>query len=637
MADYVAASLGEEQVLIAHDLRQFKEHTARDMQRERRLMTRRLVRPRLEEPEVKASDLQETFSSLLKKEAMPVRQVRKSRPNQNLTLEVGNPLQVAEEERRRWALTLAQYIKAAELPVVEMIQQSEDQQKGWSRIFGSRRAKTLRNRATTWKRYYIWLLLNRMRHWPAQLSDVVDYLEGRIEDGCGPTAPQGLMGALALLETVGRVDDRTKLSKDRTLLDYIKNMQMELQTGAPPKRPAKPYLISVLIGLELLVCSADYCNYTRLIGWVMLLMCWMVLRADDVQWIDPARMHMSGTCVRMILRRTKTTGPGRRAVEVPTYVARDASLAGEDWLGQGWELFHSEAFQSDRDYFLPGPNNAWTGGARKFLNTQNLNSYMRYVLSMVKKPLRGGQNVRTWMESGEPLISGEVTNFWSGHSARHWLPTHAANIGIPKEQRDYLGRWQAGAQESNAYVLSAKQIVTAIQREVNKAICEGNVGLTEGELIEELKIYGRERGVTQADGRWYHIMLRLPDHKYGLRTPYPTLEMMMDDDELEEMVAGWAQTVPLEEKPKPRGSTDPEKEVPYWISISRRTGLKRLHKKSCACGVQYWTVATYEEVETIPKTGVDAWCRVCFKKELDEQEDEDSSTSGSSTSTEEER
>jgi hypothetical protein len=41
-------------------------------------------------------------------------------------------------------------------------------------------------------------------------------------------------------------------------------------------------------------------------------------------------------------------------------------------------------------------------------------------------------------------------------------------------------------------------------------------------------------------------------------------------------------------------------------------------------------------VETIPKTGVDAWCRVCFKKELDEQEDEDSSTSGSSTSTEDE-
>ena len=53
------------------------------------------------------------------------------------------------------------------------------------------------------------------------------------------------------------------MSRDRTLLDYVKNMQMELQTGAPPRKPAKPYLISSIIGLELLVCSVEYCNYTR--------------------------------------------------------------------------------------------------------------------------------------------------------------------------------------------------------------------------------------------------------------------------------------------------------------------------------------------------------------------------------------
>ena len=394
------------------------------------------------------------------------------------------------------------------------------------------------------------------------MGDVVDYLEGRIEDGCGPAAPQGLMGALALLETVGRVDELKKLARDRTLLDCVKNMQMELQVGAPPKRPARLHLIGAMIGLELLVCTGSYCNYTRLIGWVMLLMCWMVLRADDVQWIDPARMHMSGTCLRTILRRTKTTGPGRRAVEVPAYVARDASLSGEDWLGEGCNLYHSEAFQGDRDYFLPGPNKDWSGGAKKFLNLQNLNSYMRYVLSVVKKPLRGGRNAMSWMESGESFISGEITNFWGGHSGRHWLPTHAANVGIPEEQRDYLGRWQAGAQESNAYVLSAKQIVTSMQRDVNRAICEGHVGLTEGELIEELKRYGEERGVHQRDGRWFHAMLRLANHKYGLRTTYPTLQVELEDDELEEIVAGWGQAVPLGEEPKATGSKEAPKEKP---------------------------------------------------------------------------
>ena len=635
LADYLAARLWEEQLLIARDLRQFKQHTARDMEREKRLLFRRMVRPRLEEPEVTAADLRDTFTGLLKRESMPMRQVRKSRLSQGLTLEVGNPLQVAEEERVRWAMVLSQYIVAAEMPVVAMVREAEDQPKAWARIFGSRRAKTLRNRATTWKRYYVWLLLNRCRHWPKQFSDVTDYLEGRIADGCGATAPQGLMGALALLETVGRIEDPYKLSKDRTLLDYVRNMQMELQTGAPPRRPARPYLICSMIGLELLVCSGDYANYARLIAWVMLLMCWMVMRADDVQWVDPYRMHLNGSCLRMILRRTKTTGPGRRAVEVPAYVARDAALSGEDWIGVGWELFHSEAFKDDRDFFLPCPNKDWTGGAKKFLNVENLNSYMRYVLSLVKKPLRGGRNFKTWMESGEPLISGEITNFWSGHSGRHWLPTHAANIGIPKEQRDYLGRWQAGAQESNAYVLSAKQIVTAIQREVNRAICEGHVGLTEGELIEELRHYGEERGVHQRDGRWFHALSRLPDYKYGLKMPYPTIQTPVEDEELEEMVAGWGQTVPLEEESRARGSKEGEKELPYWISTSRKTGFRRLHKRSCACGAMHWKVTCSEEVAEVPKSGVDAWCRVCFKSELDEQEEDNSSTSGSSSSTDE--
>ena len=143
LADYVAERLGEEQMLVAHELREFKQHSSRDMQRERRLLSRRLVRPRLEEPQVEAADIQNTFTSLLRKETLPVRQVRKTRLNQNLTLEVGNPLQVAEDERVRWAMVLAEFITEAKLPVVTMVQGSEDVQRSWSRIFGSRRAKTL--------------------------------------------------------------------------------------------------------------------------------------------------------------------------------------------------------------------------------------------------------------------------------------------------------------------------------------------------------------------------------------------------------------------------------------------------------------------------------------------------------------
>ena len=173
---------------------------------------------------------------------------------------------------------------------------------------------------------------------------MIEYLEGRIADGCGPTVPQNVLGALALMESVGRVEDSRKLTKDRTLLETVRNMQMELQLSSKPKKQAKPPLISMLIGLELMVGDNSYKQYEQLIAWVSLLMVWMTLRADDVQWIDPGRMHLDGICLKVVLTRTKTTGAGRRAVEVPAFVARDASISGEDWLGRGWDLFRSEPF-----------------------------------------------------------------------------------------------------------------------------------------------------------------------------------------------------------------------------------------------------------------------------------------------------
>jgi hypothetical protein len=64
-------------------------------------------------------------------------------------------------------------------------------------------------------------------------------------------------------------------------------------------------------------------------------------------------------------------------------------------------------------------------------------------------------------------------------------------------------------------------------------------------------------------------MLRMQNHRYGLRTEYPTLQSLIEDDELEEMVAGWAQTVPLEDTSKARSSKEAAKEMQYWISTSR--------------------------------------------------------------------
>ena len=635
IAQYVAGQANLDEELVMAELRLWRQSTEKDMQRERRMFHQRIVRPRLLETTWSTESLQETYLDLLRKESMPVRKVCKTRLSQSLLLETGNPLQVAEEERIRWALELAQYFKEAGLPVVKIMEDSEDPTKSWGRVFGTRRAKTLRNRATVWKKFYTWLQLTRCRSWPEKLGDVVDYLEGRIADGCGPTVPQNVLGALALMESVGRVEDSRKLTKDRTLLETVRNMQMELQLGSEPKKQAKPPLISMLIGLELMVGDNSYKQYEQLIAWVSLLMVWMTLRADDVQWIDPSRMHLDGICLKVVLTRTKTTGAGRRAVEVPAFVARDASISGEDWLGRGWDLFRSEAFHWDREYFLPAPSKDWERGARKFLSTEALNSYLRYVLTLIKKPLHGGRDAKSWMTSREELVEGELATFWSGHSARHWLPTHAANVGIGKEQRDFLGRWQAGAQESNAYILSAKQAVLSIQREVNRLVCEGHENLTESEIVSDLHRYARDRGVRLRDERWFLSLKRKPDGKKGLFTRYPTMVIQMEALEDDELGQAFDHHVPLEEETEEGGGKGKKEPKRYWVSISRRTGFRRLHKRG-GCGVMVWNVASYEEFSEVHKSSADAWCKVCFKEELNEKKEDESSSSGSSTSTNEE-
>ena len=106
----------------------------------------------------------------------------------------GRPLAVDPDilesrERERWVEVLSTYIVEAGLPVVTLIEGSADRRQAWRRVFGARRAKTLRNRARAFKRYRTWLETVRGRTWPARVSDVTDFLEERAKDGCGFSVP----------------------------------------------------------------------------------------------------------------------------------------------------------------------------------------------------------------------------------------------------------------------------------------------------------------------------------------------------------------------------------------------------------------------------------------------------------------
>ena len=96
-------------------------------------------------------------------------------------------------------------------------------------------------------------------------------------------------------------------------------------------------------------------------AWVILVMVWAALTCDDVQSILPHRSLLSNFGLKLVLGKTKTTGPDKPQKEIVAHVYRTISLTGEDWLGVGYQIWNEEQFSYKRDYLVMEPNFDWSG------------------------------------------------------------------------------------------------------------------------------------------------------------------------------------------------------------------------------------------------------------------------------------
>ena len=220
---------------------------------------------------------------------------------------------------------------------------------------------------------------------------------------------------------------------------------------------------------------------------------WCTLRTDDVQWLDVARMVFTDNGLSLILRRSKTTGPDKKAREVPVYIHRTISLRRE--LAEGWPGTLQACWK--RPYFLACPSRDYLCCHRKYLPPEQLSLRLKGMYMHLSVPLLDGN---IWKQSDNCLVPEEVQNFWTGHSARRWLPSWATALGMPKCDHDFLGRWQVGARQSTEYVVKAREVVFRVQKGVNAALCQGHEAVNEHELFDELKQFCLDRGVNLVQG-----------------------------------------------------------------------------------------------------------------------------------------
>lgn len=541
-----------------------------------------------------------------------------------------------ETERKKYSMQLAAYIMEAGLPVAKLIATLDQPETAWVHLFAARRANTLKNRVKSWRPFRDWLILHRGYCFPRDVKDLVDFMQSRVDDGCGSSVPHSLNLALGLLEVLGRVPEDEQLSKDPLWQGHIKSWSSEIASSSQPRSPAAMYTVAMVLSLELLVMDPTETQFGRALSWVVLTMLWAALRCDDVQSILPHRMTLTNFGLKVVLGRSKTTGPDKPHKEVAAFIYRTISLTGNDWLGTGYNIWENDPFNYKRDYLVMKPVANWDGVRQKFIQPSELSSLIRKLLSSLKVPRRVGLD---WTISGSLLLLPDgLESHFTGHSPRNFLTSIAALLGFPKDMRAYLGRWLIGMTAAEGYVRTARQVVYKIQKAVNRSIVTGRDDeYFEDEAIDSLCKSAELSGANPARIRKRHVIMNNSTGRMCLGGFYPTLDVHDDGWDIIHGDPDDESNLELDLKAREIGGSLLEKtddsSYKYFVTVSRRVGHRRLHLTGCfvkpsnCCEVRLCNSITMEEFDSV--------CRACKKKMLvdngKETADESSSTASSSS------
>ena len=433
---------------------------------------------------------------------------------------------------------------------------------------------------------------------------MVDFLESIVDDG-KPSVPDSISAALFFVEKLGNVDEFSRISKSPVWAEVVKSIKRDLQvTHGVVRRRAQIPTVALIIALECVVMEVKEAFLWRILAFVRLVKCWACLRFDDVQGICRDSLRLGDFCLQGLLSRTKTTGPGKRTLSVPFYISRSCTLAGVDWMAVGLSLWRDHDLPGQRDFFLPCFSGDGESFVAKMMNYTTASGLNRKLLARMGSPKHG--NGGWYLLDELPLAPGDLGRIWTEHSERHWMPVVSAELGEPKERRDFLGRWGIDGHESNSYVLSAKHIICDLQDKAVGYILSGKPGHDEEEVLQQVYEEARKQGFDGVLIKRNHTVLfgdpRLLGrslHQAPMVIPSSELD---EGNEFEAPAAG-----PEEERPV-------EKESPiadFWVSISRKGHVRKLHKLF-GCGSMKWACAEFEDVFEVVPGVADSYCKSCW-------------------------
>eukprot|EP00435_Cladocopium_sp_Y103_P009181 s2142_g2.t1 len=375
--------------------------------------------------------------------------------------EAGDNLQLRaraeDQEREKWLGELRHVITVGlggSSGQVEMVAR---------RVGKGRRAGTVRKHVKTWTRFIDWLAASFQLQWPETADQVALYLESRASEPCGKSVPLSIYKTLIFMEHAAEVPLNQQLNRQPAVKNSMEEVALMLERAEIKERKqAKLIPMVVVAAMEIAVMSPEMARFVRSYAWYRLIKIWGAMRFHDTMGVDFSSIKLDEHGLSCTLKRTKTTGPGKKVSLVKVFVGFDAWLCEKDWLSEGWKQMKSLAADNmsrQRDYLLQLPRKGLQNAQNRMASYSAASAMSQALFNVLKVP-----------GSDEHLLEPGGGSIWSEHSERVTLRTWAGAAGLPEPVCKRLGRWtpsvdQADDRSTRMQVIAAQEFIARFLKE----------------------------------------------------------------------------------------------------------------------------------------------------------------------------
>ena len=405
-----------------------------------------------------------------------------------------------DQERERWLKELRHLIK------VGVGGESEQVGAVTRRVGKGRRAGTLRKHVKVWIRFMDWLVAAFQQNWPDTAEQVALYLETRASEPCGRSVPLSILKTLIFMEHAAEIPVQQQLNKQPAIKNAMEEVTLMLEKSGPgERRQAKMLPIAVIAAMEEAVVDTHLANYVRSYAWYRLLKVWGAMRYHDTLGVDFRSIRLDEHGLVCTLKRTKTTGPGKKVSPVKVFVGFDAWIQESSWLSEGWKMMKTLAADNmsrQRDYLLQLPRKGLEGAQNRMASYSAASAMSQALFKVLQVPGGGGEHL---LEAGAGAV-------WSEHSERVTLRSWAGAAGLPETVCKRLGRWtpsvdQAYDRSIRMQVINAQEFIAAFiknNRHRRDPMDEDAVIEAVNEKLEQLGVHRKVQEVQAAKLTTFH-------------------------------------------------------------------------------------------------------------------------------------